>query len=588
MQFKSLRSEATSSAFFRLLDRHFLLITGLLLAILALSQLGSAIQETPTNDEPVHLTAGYVYLTRGEYQMELSAPPLARVLTALPLLAWPPRLRPSGNLWHILGTVLWDDPPSTVLLHARMVVIALTLLFGAWLSWWTRREFGVAVALLALFFFVFDPNLLAHGHYATTDLCVSFGIFLACTLWTDFLQAPGWEALGLAVGGIAFALLSKYSALFLIVALPLMYGVAWWRKRGRPFFTSRYAIAVVLATILGVTSCIALAYAPAAIVRARSSWTAPGSSPVATVATPPKVRSTISVRRFFAEFRSAISPGSFRYIQGLNQVRKHNTDGQAAYLLGQFGSRGWWEYFPVVFMVKTPTGVLLACLLAAASLFYFRKETSPVLPLVCVTLPPALFFLAAMSSSIDLGVRYILPIYAFLYVFVSFMLVSYGRGLLGRTWPYAIALLLILTCSESLLSYPHYLAFFNWPSGGSASGASYLLDSNLDWAQDTDNLRRYVERTGSTPVCTALFAYTPKDYFGPGWRDLLATGVPEGFENLNCVVAVSVNFVKGLYIGPKAFAALRRLKPFAEIGYSIYLYDFRHRRAGNPRTGSES
>jgi hypothetical protein len=512
--------------------------------------------------------------------MDLSHPPLGRVLGALPLLALPLRQPPSGNVWLTLGTVLWDNPPSTVLLHARMVVIALTLLFGAWLSWWTRREFGAPVALLALFLFVFDPNIIAHGHIVTTDLILSFSIFLACTLWTDFLQEPSLAALVPAVGGLGLALISKYSALFLLTVLPPLYAVAWWRKRGQAFFTLHGAIGVLLFTIMGAGAIIALAYAPATIVRERSSWAADGGPPVSTDAAIQSVSLAISVRRVLSELRSATSPSSFRYIQGLNQLFEHNSGGQPSYLLGQFGSHGWWQYFPVAFMVKTLTGALLACLLATASLLYFRKETAPFLPLVCVTLPPAIYFLLAMRFSIDLGVRHILPIYAFLYVFASFMLIGYGQHLLGRAWPYAIAALMILTCTESLLSYPHYLAFFNWPSGGSVNGWHYLLDSNLDWGQDTDNLRRYVERNGSTPLCTALFGYTPHNYFGTGWRNLLVTGTPEGVENLNCVVAVSANFVNGLYIGPKAFATLRQRKPFAKIGFSIYLYDLRHQGAG--------
>ena len=54
----------------RLLDRHFFLIAALLLSVMAGAQFGSAVQESPTNDEPVHLTAGYVYLTTGEYSMD--------------------------------------------------------------------------------------------------------------------------------------------------------------------------------------------------------------------------------------------------------------------------------------------------------------------------------------------------------------------------------------------------------------------------------------------------------------------------------------------------------------------------------------
>src|SRR5215831_8346106 len=83
----------------RLLDRHYLLIAALLLAILAVAQIGSALTESPIADEPGHLTAGYVYLTTGDYNMDPTHPPLARILAALPLLALPLKRIPPERAW---------------------------------------------------------------------------------------------------------------------------------------------------------------------------------------------------------------------------------------------------------------------------------------------------------------------------------------------------------------------------------------------------------------------------------------------------------------------------------------------------------
>src|SRR5580704_6680498 len=227
----------------RFLHRYFFLIAGSLLAILAAAQIGSALQESATNDEPVHLMAGYVYLTTGEYTMDLTHPPFVRILAALPLLTLPLKHIPAGRAWMDFKMLLWGNqvPAGTILLRARLVIIAFTLLFGAWLAAWTRRRFGSPVALLALTFFAFDPTLIAHGHYVTTDLLASFGIVLTCTLWTEFLHTPGWKLLTAAALGLGVAVASKFSGLFLLVVLPLLYGAAWWRNRGRPFFTWRGA-----------------------------------------------------------------------------------------------------------------------------------------------------------------------------------------------------------------------------------------------------------------------------------------------------------------------------------------------------------
>ena len=550
------------------IDRYFCLLAGLLLAIMAGAQVGSALQESPTNDEPVHMTIGYVYLTTGEYTGELAHPPLGRILAALPLLALPLKPIPPEAASTDVTTLIWGNPvpADTILLRSRLVIIGLSMLFGAWLAWWTRRRFGSPIALLALTFFAFDPSFIAHGHYATTDLLAAFGIFLACTLWADFLQAPDSWRLAAAALGLGFALASKYSALFLLLVLPLLYVVAWWRKRGRPYFTFRGAVGTLAVMSAGATLLVVLPYVPD--IRSRVLSPRP-----AIIAPPPAV--------------TAPDNGllSFGYFEGLHELFRHDAEGHPAYLLGHFRRTGWWQYFPVAFLVKTPTGVLIACLLAACSVVVSLRQgrqPPPAFLLLCLALPPLAYFDLAMGSSINLGVRHILPVYPFLYVLLALVLIDYAPYLLRAAWRWTVAALVLLIAAESLLIYPHYLAFFNWPSGGPANGSRYLLDSNIDWGQDLKNLGAYVNEHHMTPLCTALFTAAPAGYYGIVARDLNRTGMPEGVENLPCVVAVSVNLLHGLYNAPQKYAPLLRRRPVARIGYSIYVYDLRRPLEDSP------
>ena len=556
------------------LDQHFLRIAGLLLAIMAAVQIGSAIQENPTNDEPIHLTAGYVYLTTGEYSMELEHPPLGRMLAALPLLALPLKHIPAERAWAEFKTLIWASRVSaeTILLRTRLVIIALTLLFGAWIARWTRSRFGPTVALLALTFFAFDPTFIAHGHYVTTDLIASLSIFLACTLWADFLETPSWKSLAAAALGLGFALASKYSAVFLLLVLPLLYCAAWRRNRGQPFFTGRGAIKTLVVMSAGAGLFVFLSYAP----EVRRLILAPGSENVRAA---PLTQSQVD-NETSGEILAANVPNtgllSFGYFRGLYELIVHNSEGHPAYLLGHFRMQGWWEYFPVAFLVKTPTGVLAACVIAVFSLWQGRRRAPPALLSLCLALPPLAFFALAMRSSINIGVRHILPVYPFLYVLLAFVLIDYGPLLLRGAWRWTVVALIVLVSVESLSVYPHYLAFFNWCSGGPVNGSRYLLDSNIDWGQDLKNLAAFVKDHHMTPLCTALFSAAPPTYYGIAARDLNQTGMPEGLENLPCVVAVSVNLLQGLYNSPSRYAPLRRRQPLARIGYSIYLYDLRH------------
>jgi len=551
----------------RLLDRYFVLIAGLLLAMMAGVQVGSAVQESPTNDEPVHLTAGYVYLTTGEYSMDRSHPPLGRILAALPLLGLPLTHIAPENAWLEFKNLVWGNPipADTIVLRGRLVIVGLTMVFGIWLGWWTRRRFGSSVALLAMTFFVLDPTLIAHGHYVTTDLIASFGIFLTCTFWADFLDRPGWKLLAAAALALGFAITSKYSALFLLAVLPILYVIAWRRNREEPFFTWLGAIKTGLMMGAGASLVVVLCYA--------QDFRNFGAGRPLPLVQP--IAQAMEDGQVFGAMEPATGLLAFGYFRGVHELALHDAAGIPAYLLGHFRRHGWWAYFPVAFLVKTPTGVLAACVIAGLSLWQGRRRLPPAVVFSCLWLPPLAYFMVALRSSFNIGVRHILPIYAFLYVLLALVLIEYGPLLLRRAWRWTVVGLIVLVGAESISVYPHYLAFFNMASGGPGNGPRYLLDSNIDWGQDVKGLSVFVREHNLTPLCTALFTGAPMGYYGIAGRDLNQTGTPEGVANLPCAVAVSVNLLQGLFNSPKKYAALRRREPIARIGYSIYVYDLR-------------
>jgi hypothetical protein len=67
--------------------------------------------------------------------------------------------------------------------------------------------------------------------------------------------------------------------------------------------------------------------------------------------------------------------------------------------------RGWWYFFPVALAVKTPLGLLILTLIGFAAFFRAKRP---------LWLPPALLLailLICMPSTLNIGVRYVLPLY---------------------------------------------------------------------------------------------------------------------------------------------------------------------------------
>src|SRR4029077_17674244 len=98
---------------------------------------------------------------------------------------------------------------------------------------------GAGPAFLALTLLVFEPNFLAHGALVTTDIGVTFGIFLGVGCFYFYLKKP--SAPRLAGAGLAAGLClgAKHSGILLFPILFLLArcGLSPFVDRGTRRFT---------------------------------------------------------------------------------------------------------------------------------------------------------------------------------------------------------------------------------------------------------------------------------------------------------------------------------------------------------------
>src|SRR5205814_1112626 len=158
--------------------------------------------------------------------------------------------------------------------------------------------------------------------------------------------------------------------------------------------------------------------------------------------------------------------------------------GQVAYLNGHLSGSGWWLYFPEALAVKSTIGFLLA--LTAAQVFFAIGPRRRPLRSCILLVPSAVYFVIAMHSRYQLGIRHLLPILPLMYLFIAMHLSSGRRAI-------ALLSLILLAGIETAAVHPDYLAFFNIASGGPRNGERYLIDSNLDWGQDRWRLTKWMK-----------------------------------------------------------------------------------------------
>jgi hypothetical protein len=549
----------------------------------------SAVQKAPTYDEQGYIARGLAYVKLGDLHIRIGTPILLNALSALPLLALPDVRLPtdipswSGTDFHPIGTqFMWhvNDNADQILFLARVPTMLLALLLAVFCYRWAKELFGPSGGLLALVLCAFDPNLIAHGRLATTDLGSTALLFIA-TYWAwRLLSRPTWANM-LATGvffGLAQA--SKFSALLFGPIFALLF---LWRA----FVPERFSIRFPLflfpspragqrwpSRLLGV----AVSGALVLVVASLTLWAVYGFEvgPVPGVTSWP----TLAPSHFeqFLDVSGRLSGGEGREAQG--------------FLMGQRYMGGRWMYFPVAFLIKTPVPTLLA--FAGALVIGVRRRVGPAAWVLW--LPPLVYFLYSLASNLNLGYRYILPVVPFVLVLAGWTGQRLADGLDRiqegrRAWLIVAACILVVWSAWSGLSiYPDYLAFFNEGVGGPGNGWRYLVDSNVDWGQDLKGLKRWMEAEGVQRIRLGYFGEAYPGYYDidfdplpsypdrwqhPVYHDLYPDDPAPG------LYAISATLLQGVNVAnPDVYAWFREREPLAKIGYSIFVYEVPARGVG--------
>lgn len=469
-----------------------------------------------TFDEPAHLAAGLQWLSTGRYTYDIPHPPLARVVAAL------------GPYWAGARTVgakgKWDEGAAILGSGAHYVETLalarygelpffLVLCLAVWL--WGRRLLGETGAVLSVLFVATNPTILAHAGLVTNDLAATAWGTFALFCGVRWLEEPSLRRsieLGLTSG---LAVSSKFSAIpFVLGPLAAAAAMQWFsRKRGISWRGTLVA---------GATSLFVL----------------------------------------FAAYRFSLGP----MVRGLDMFLVHGDRGHPTFLLGQPGSTGWWYYFPVALLVKTPLPLLF---LGALGAFWAWREArakrwEPAVPVV-----GALLILAiSMNVRVNIGIRHILALYPLLALSAAAGALELWRMKERTTVSrFAAAALVFSSVWVVVSAHPDHLAYFNPLAGPRPEHV--LVDSNLDWGQDLYRLRDTLAARGIRD--TVRIAYF-------GMTDFPAVGLDRARElapneHATGWVAASKTFVAGEWFGP-GYAWLQDYPPIAKIGRSMLLWYF--------------
>jgi 4-amino-4-deoxy-L-arabinose transferase-like glycosyltransferase len=484
-------------------------------------------KKTVAGDEPAYLQAGGYIFFKGNFNYNQEHTPLLKMIIGLPFI--------------------FLDQNDNLLPYARMTSVILGTLLGILIYLFAKKLYGINAALFALFLYTLSPNILAHSRLATLDIGITFFFFLSVICFYMLLEKQNLKWFFIAAITFSLAQIAKFPAILLIPIFIILISIFYLQKKEfnikilSKYIKTENTLAHLTIAFFGIMAIglivLHLSYIPQGELteEAQTIYDELNDSPI-------------------FKIEELILPKN--YVFGLEMQGYHSENGHHAYLFGMRSETGWWYYYILGLLIKTPIAMLLFFFLSIAFMYLKKtknklKHKDPFNEWILI-IPVVIFFgYFSFFNNVNIGIRYIMPMCPFIFIFVSKLI-----NLKINYWKYILIFLCLWYALSSFLIYPHYLNYFN-EFVGPENGYKYLLDSNVDWNQNG----QYVQEYGN------------KIYEETGTRMI----TPPNCEPTQGIIAISVNRVHGLTKeDTDCYAWLREgYEPIDMITYTHFVYDTR-------------
>ena len=598
-----------------------IILCGLILLAFVLTAWHASFDKSPTVDEPGSLVAAWVQLHFHDWREDCEYPPLWQTAVAIGFPsklysvdrhspAWKSLLRNSDAAAPIGVDAYYHSPgvdSDAIMRFAQLRMTLLGAVMGIVVAWWAWRLAGPVAGVCALAALCLDPTVLGHSPLIKNDVMLAltctlvmvsvwlFGeratilrlvcvyLFLGCTIMTKFNGVVAIAALGLAllarsliprawpVGRFNLATFPRrilFSAGVFLGSLVFAWVFTWacydFRFLPAPDSSDQYDFQPALQTLARHEAFAAspdpFHLRPGYLEDFVRSWRPPGS------------------------VRLLLFANAHRLLPQTCLIGLLRSDAFAAareaYLCGKSSVTGWWYYFPLAFLFKTPVSTLIGLLLASVLFIprLRRLKAADAWPLCAAIVFPAVYLLVAMMSGVNVGIRHILPVYPFLFVFLGVAASAAWNFAKGRGF-LIVCLLLGGLLAETATAYPNYIQFFNFICGGPRGGIRFLSDSNLDWGQDLPALAAWQAEHQDRPIYLLYWGSSDPRHYGISYVNLPGSTAPPDLASPGPgrpVYAIGAAILTNRFerqAQPQFMQPLLRKQPIAVLNGSIYIYD---------------
>lgn len=348
--------------------------------------------------------------------------------------------------------------------RGRYITILVTLLLLGYFYAFGKSLAGPGAGCWAMLLAALDPNILAHSRLVTTDLYSTLAFVAVLFHLYQWLMKNEKRHFYYWCIAIAIAQCCKINNILLYpICLLIFLGCRFFYRTNfswRSFIIQ--AIVFVLIHLLLINAAFLFYHCGMALQdysfkssffqQLQQSWIARIPLPL---------------------------PQSFVDTFDLTQFERESFTGTAKnYLLGELRyQKGFWNYYFICWMVKTPLLTQLLILISVIAALINKNFRRPAL--FFFLLPSLVIFIFLSSSSVQSGYRYLLPILSLSLLAVAVTI----SQLINRLPKYSALMLSVALAIPVLIGFPNYIAYTSewlWPK---RNAYIYLADSNLNWGQ---------------------------------------------------------------------------------------------------------
>ena len=581
----------------------------------------NAKNDSPIYDEIAHIPAGYSYLTRHDMRLNPEHPPLLKDLAAFPLLFMPLNFdttqpfweeNPNDAQWNSGRYFLYQagNNPEKIVFWSRLPIILLALILGIFIFVWTRQLAGITAGFIALLLYAFDPNILGHNHYVTTDLGIAAFFAFALYYFIKFLKNPTFK--NVFFGGIFLGLLqlTKFSSVLIFPILGLMLlvyplvkktsliGSAKTKEKfkllGEYLGKGILAFGLSLLLVWGVYYLNTFAMPTKKLPQRMQHYFHPDQ------AKNQALNQALVENLTHLNEKPLLAPMA-DYFFGIVRVFQRVAGGNVTYYFGELSTQGFWSYFPVVFLIKEPLPIIFLLIFTLAFSFWqigkklkntpeglLKKSWQSLIDYIRTS--PAefsmllfifLYLLSSITGRLNIGLRHLFPIFPFIYILLAKKITEFIKKAHHREVKLFSSVILlsflIWLVAETFMVFPNYVSYFNQLAGGPKNGYHYVTDSNADWGQDLIRLRSFLaEHPEIDKIRVDYFGLADLNYYLGNrhiswWRD--RRPIEPGWY------AISTLFLQeSIYDQSKtdnqSYRFLKEKIPDYQVGTSILIYYF--------------